>query len=541
MTEAFDYIVVGAGAAGCVLAYRLTEDRDARVLLIEAGGGDSHPLLRLPIAWVMASAQPRFNWGYVSEPEPSAGGRELVLARGKMIGGSTSINGMRYSRGHPRDYDQWAQLGNRGWGYADVLPYFKRSENSWRGENKYHGGDGPLRVREARAPQMFYEPLAAAAKAAGIPESDDIHGDQPEGITRPEVTIDRFGRRHSAARAFLRPALRRRNLTLVTRALTTRVVIENGRAVGVEYVRGGQKRMVRAEREVIVCGGAYNSPHLLMLSGIGPADHLRAHGIAPVVDLPGVGKNLAEHPLVPVVMETLEHVSFLRYLRMDRATLRTLQWFFTGTGPFALNSNAAGCFVRTRPELERPDVQLLYAALARDSQLWWPGKPRAKYAFQCSISLQHPEALGHVELRSANPADRVRIHLNLFGAQADIDTAIRGIRLARDIYTREPVRSLVRGEILPGKDVTSDADLAAFVRATAATTQHPAGTCKMGRDPMAVVDDELRVRGVEALRVADASVMPTIPGGHINAPTIMIGEKASDLIRGRAPLAPAPV
>jgi choline dehydrogenase len=534
MKHSYDYIIVGAGAAGCVLANRLSEERDVSVLLLEAGGRDLHPILQIPIAWTKVAADPRFNWGYSTEPEPSLGGRQIYLARGKLLGGSTSVNAMRYSRGHPRDYDQWRQLGNEGWGFADVLPYFKKSENNWRGENKYHGGDGPLRVRLPMSPHLLYEPHLAAAKAAGVAESEDIHGDQPEGITRAELTVNGFGRRHSTARAFLRPALRRANLDLITRALTTRVRMENGRAVGVDYVRNGRKFSANAEREVILAGGAYNSPQLLMLSGIGPADALRGHGIAPLIDLPGVGKNLAEHPLIPLVMETRPAGSLLRQLRMDRAALWALIWAVTGSGAFSVNANTAGLFARTRPELERPDVQLIFAALARDSQLWWPGRRGAmKFSLQCSISLQHPEALGELTLRSANPMDHPRIRLNLFGAQSDIDTVIRGLRLARDIYAKPPLADMIVGELLPGAGVTSDAELKQHVLATATTTQHPCGTCKMGNDAMAVVDDKLRVRGVEGLRVADASVMPTIPGGHINAPTIMIGEKAADLIRGR--------
>jgi len=541
MNNSYDYIIVGAGAAGCVLANRLSEDRDVKVLLLEAGGMDRHPILKLPIAWTQVSADPRFNWNYFTEPEPSLGGRQVFCARGKVLGGSTSINAMRYSRGHARDYDQWRQLGNVGWGYADVLPYFKRSENNWRGENKYHGGDGPLRVRLSTASHLMYEPHAAAAKAAGIPESEDIHGDQQEGMTRAELTVNGFSRRHSTARAFLMPALRRKNLTLVTHALTTRVRVDNGRAVGVDYVKGGNKHSVTADREVILSGGAYNSPQLLMLSGIGAADALRAHGIAPVVDLPGVGKNLAEHPLIPLVMQAQPASSYMQHLRMDRAAWWTAIWALTGGGPFSVNGNTAGLFARTRPELERPDVQLIFAASARDSRLWWPGRPGTqKPSLQCSVSLQHPEALGDLTLRSANPADPPRIRLNLFGAQSDIDTVIRGLRLAREIYAKEPLKSMVVGELLPGAGVTSDAALKQHVLATASTTQHPCGTCKMGNDAMAVVDDQLRVRGVKALRVADASVMPTIPGGHINAPTIMIGEKAADLVRGRT-LAPAAV
>ncbi len=543
MTAAsFDYIIVGAGSAGCVLANRLTQDRDTRVLLVEAGGGDWHPLLHMPIAWTLASVHPRFSWGYLTEPEPALGGRQVPLPRGKVLGGSSTVNAMRYSRGHPRDYDQWRQLGLDGWGYADVLPYFRRSERNWRGADPYHGGAGELNVRLGTSSSLLYEPLRAAAQAAGFTESEDIHGAVAEGITRAELTVGGFGRRHSTYRAFLKPALRRRNLTVVNRALTTRVRLARDRAVGIDYVRNARTISVNAEREVILAGGAYNSPQLLMLSGIGAPDELNKHGIEPLIDLPGVGANLAEHPLVPLVVETRSEASFMRHLRMDRAALLALQWFFTGAGPFAVNGNAAGLFARTRPELERPDVQLIFAALARDSNLWWPGQAAAqKFALQCSISIQHPEALGRLTLRSADPAEPPRILLNLFAAQADIDTALRGIALAREIYARSPLKELIKGELLPGPGVTSAADLTEHVRRTAATTQHPCGTCRMGKDAEAVVDGALRVRGVEALRVIDASVMPTIPGGHINAPTIMIAEKAADLIRGRPPLPAAQV
>jgi choline dehydrogenase len=534
MIEAWDYIVIGAGSAGCVVASRLSEDKDVSVLLIEAGAGDRHPLLRLPIAWPLAAQTPRFNWGYETEPETQLGGRQLPLPRGKLLGGSSSINGMGYKRGHPRDYDQWRQLGLDGWSYADVLPYFKRSENSWRGESKYHGGAGPMRVRLGGAPQLLYPPLAAAAIAAGYPICEDIHGDSHEGLFVTELTVGRFGRRHSTARAFLYPAMKRPNLTVLTRALTQRVFIENGSAVGVEYRKDGALHVARADREIVVSGGAFNSPQLLMLSGIGPADALRTHGIAPLVDLPGVGTGLAEHPSVPLVMAAAGPVTFLRHLRADRAAWWALRWALLGDGPFAVNGNTAGIFLRSRDELDRPDVQLTCNTVGMFDRPWLPWQGRKqRYAFSCIVSVIHPLSRGSVTLRSADPTAPPRIRLNIFAEQEDVDTAIRGIRRARDLYAQAPQARLISGEILPGPTAQSDDELAAFVRRLATTTQHPASTCRMGIDEMAVVDAELRVRGVERLRVADASVFPTIPGGNINAPTIMVGEKAADLLRGR--------
>lgn len=531
----YDYIIVGAGSAGCVIASRLTEDRDVKVLLLEAGGKDRHPLVRMPIAWTLAARTPKFNWGYMTEPEPHLNGRQLPLPRGRMVGGSSSINGMLYVRGHPRDYDHWRQMGLQGWGYADVLPYFRRSESNWRGETPYHGGNGPLRVRAARAPQLMFAPLAEAAKAAGFAMSGDLNGPSHEGLSVPEVTVTDNGRRASAARAFLYPALRRPNLTLAMNALTTRIVLQNGIATGVEYRQYGQTRTAHARREVILCGGAYNSPHLLMLSGIGPAGHLREHGIVPVCDLPGVGQNLMEHPLTLVSLAAARPVTMLRHLRMDRAALWTLRWALAGSGLFAMSGITGNIFMRTRPELERPDVQFIIAnARALDSQLWWPWNRKGQeYTFNCSVSLLHPESRGYVALRSSSPGDLLRVHLNQFAERADIETVVRGIRRARDLFNRAPLAGLIREELLPGPAAQSDTELADYARRMSATTQHPCGTCRMGNDALAVVDAQLHVRGVRGLRVADASVMPTIPGGNINAPVIMIGEKAADMIRGR--------
>jgi len=532
MKLSFDYIVVGAGSAGCVLASRLSEDPSAKVLLVEAGGGDGHPLLRMPLAWPVAAGDPRFSWGYVTEPEPTLGGRRLPLARGKVLGGSSAVNGSRYSRGHPRDYDQWRQQGLQGWGYEDVLPYFRRSEKSWRGADQYHGGEGELNVRPGRSPDLLSDQLSAACKAAGYTETDDLHGEVAEGLAEMELTITDWGRRLSSYRAFIKPVLGRKNLTVMSRALVTHLRFKGDRAVGIEYVRRGQTAVAQAEREVILAGGAYNSPQLLMLSGIGPADELRTHGITPIVDSPSVGRNLTEHPLVPLIMETEPSSSFLRHLRVDRSALRIVQWFFTGGGPFATNGCSAGLMARTREGLDRPDVQLIFAAGARDSSVWWPGQgSRLKFPMQCSVSIQHPEARGHVTLRSSNPAEPPRILLNLFGAQADIDVAIAGLRMGRDIFKRRPLSDHIKGELLPGAATDSTADLTEHVRRTAATTSHPCGTCRMGIDEGAVVDGTLRVRGVRGLRVVDASVMPTITCGHINAPTIMIAEKAADMIK----------
>ncbi len=534
MAETFDYIVVGAGSAGCVVAARLSEESHVKVLVLEAGGGDSNPKLRMPIAWPLVSRAPSVNWGYETEPEPQLGGRKIELPRGKVLGGSSAINGMGYKRGHPRDFDQWRQMGLEGWGYADVLPYFMRSESSWHGDNEYHSTSGPLSVRKGGAPQLLYPQIAEAAQKAGYKITNDISGPDPEGIFITELTIDKRGRRHSTARAFLRPAMHRANLTVVTRATTKRVVIENGRAVGVEYIKDGQSVIARAEREVILSAGAYNSPQLLLLSGIGPADEIREHGINVVADVPGVGRNLMEHASCPVIMGANGPVTFLSQLRYDRAAMWALRWFVMGDGPFAINGNTAGIFVRSNPSVDRPDLQLTFNTVHRNDRPWWPWEAAAqKYSFSCIVCVLHPQSRGNVTLRSANPMDKPKIHLGIFKEQADIDLAIEGIRRTREVYAQEPQKSLIKQENLPGAHVQSKEDLTKFIKSVAVTMQHPSGTCVMGTGTNAVLDQDLKVRGVDGLRVADASVFPSQPGGNINAPAIMVGEKCADLLRGR--------
>ena len=532
--KTYDYIIIGAGSAGCVLAARLTEDKDARVLVLEAGGSDDHLYIRMPIGFLKAMLNPRFNWGYMSEPEPHLNNRRLMLPRGKVLGGSSSINGMFYMRGHPLDYDTWRQMGNEGWGYADVLPYFKRMETSWRGPGKYHGGDGPLHVAPIDTTKLLHEPLMETAARAGYPVSEDIHGALPEGFSKGEVTIDKKGRRASASRAYLHPAMRRPNLHVETSALTHRVMIQNGRAVGVEYSKDGQLHQVFAEREIILAGGAYNSPQLLMLSGIGPAEELLAQGISPVVDLPGVGKNLSEHPCVMLQFEATKPVTFLKELRLDRAVMSAAQWALTGKGPFATQINSCNIVIRTLPELAQPDIQIMCNPIRMDAGLWFPGVTKQlEHHFSVGVVLLHPHSRGEVTLRSASPLDAPKVLLNIMSSPTEFDTMRRGIREARRIYRTEPQGLLTGEETMPGVNVASDDALDEFIRKACGLTQHPVGTCKMGHDPMAVVDPQLRVHGVQGLRVADASIMPTVPGANTNASAIMIGELASDLVRGR--------
>lgn len=533
MAEGFDYIVIGSGSSGGVLAARLSEDEGARVLVLEAGGDERGPLVSMPLAWFDAMRRPELGWGYMSEPEPFADNRSIPVPRGKVVGGCSSINGMMYSRGHPADYDQWAQMGANGWSYEDVLPFFRVSEANWRGESATHGADGPLTVARHKVDDYVYPRLISGARELGYTETDDFNGPRQEGFSAPDFTVHR-GRRASSAARFLRPALKARaNIRLETGARTLRIITEGGRATGVQYLHNGEIRHVRADREVLLCAGTFNSPQILMLSGIGPAEHLRSIGIDVVADLPGVGRNLQDHASIALLYDASGNFTFDRELRADRFALSLLRWQLTGGGvPGGLPVGAQG-FIRSHDGLDRPDLQMLVSPVAMDARIWFPlWRRRRGDVFSVSNVLLHPESRGEVTLRSDNPLDKPRILFNLLGTEGDRASFRRFIRLTRDYFAASAVRDMVSAEVMPGPLVESDAEIDAFVRARISTAMHPTSTCAMGTGSMSVVAPALNVHGVDGLRVVDCSVMPTIVGGNTNAPAIMIAEKAANMIRG---------
>ncbi|HYC13060.1 MAG TPA: choline dehydrogenase [Stellaceae bacterium] len=534
--EVFDFIVVGAGSAGCVLADRLSASGKYRVLLLEAGGEDKHFWMHIPLGYGKLFTDARVNWMYQTAPEPELNNRSIAQPRGKVLGGSSSINGLLYIRGQRQDFDHWRQLGNVGWSFEDVLPYFKKSQDQQRGESDLHGVGGPLSVQNQVEPHEVCDAFIKACEETGIPRNDDFNGANQEGAGYFQATM-RNGRRWSTARAYLKPARSRQNLTVVTRALTKRVLFEGNAAAGVEYRHEGRDVLARARGEVILSAGAFGSPQILQLSGIGPGALLREHGIAVLRDRPSVGADLQDHLQARMLYRVAKPVTLNDVVnRVDRKVLAGLRYFLFRKGPMAVSAGYAGGFFRTDPRLETPDVQahlLLFSADKPGGNLHpWPG-------MTASICQLRPESRGWVRIASADASAAPEIRLNYLATDGDKRTMVDGLKLLRRIMAAPALKPLIVAETDPGPGVADDAALLAFIRARGTTIFHPTTSCRMGIDQAAVVDPELRVNGIGKLRVVDASIMPTVVSGNTNAATIMIGEKAADFILRDAQATPA--
>ena len=528
-TEAreFDYVIVGAGSAGCVLANRLSADGKNSVLLLEAGPKDTNIWIHVPLGYGKLFKEKTVNWMYQTEPEPELGGRQVFQPRGKVLGGSSSINGLLYVRGQHEDYDRWRQRGNSGWGYDDVLPYFKKAENQQRGGDKYHGVGGPLPVSDLGHPDPLSAAFIEAAAETGLPVNPDFNGATQEGAGFFQTTTQR-GRRASTAYSYLRPAGNRSNLHVETSALAQRILFEGRRARAVEYRQGGVLRTASARKEILVSGGAYNSPQLLQLSGVGPAELLKQYGIDVVLDAPGVGNDLQDHLQVRLVMHCAQRITLNDILNHPvRRILAGARYAAFRKGPLTIAAGTSGAFFKTNPRLASPDVQIHFLPFSTDKM---GEKLHSFSGFSASVCQLRPESRGSLRIKSADPAAPPEIRINYLATETDRTAFVEGIKILRRILAAPALKPYVVGEVEPGPKVTSDEDILNFCRQRGSTVYHPTSTCRMGNDPLAVVDQRLRVRGIEGLRVVDASVMPDLMSGNTNAPTIMIAEKASDMI-----------
>ncbi len=526
----YDYVIVGAGSTGCALAARLSERGDVTVALIEAGGRDWNPWIHIPVGYFRTMGNKSVDWCYKTEPDPGLNGRSINWPRGKVWGGSSSLNGLLYVRGQAEDYDQWRQQGNVGWAWDDVLPYFKRSEDNERGGDALHGVGGPLGVNDMRLSREICDQWVKAGVAAGYRFNPDYNGADQEGVGYFQFTC-RKGRRCSAATAYLKPNLGRPSLQIISKALTRRILFTNRVATGIEIERGGSVETVTARREIILCAGAIGSPQIMMLSGIGNAEHLRAHGIEVLRDAPDVGGNLQDHLQARLVHKCKKPTMNDEVNSLVGKMKIAAEYAMKRTGPMTMAASLACAFLKTRPDLQTPDIQFHIQPWSADSPAEGPHKFSA---FTSSVCQLRPESRGHLELKSANPRDYPLIHPNYLATPLDRQTMIDGVKIARDIAAQEPLASSITSEHAPGIEAQSDDELLEWIRNSATTIYHPSGTCRMGQDDGAIVDERLRVKGVSGLRIADCSIMPTLVSGNTNAPAIMIGEKLSDMIRDDA-------